>query len=338
MTVTQRQPNGLNRPRYFDRQLLNADDLALEQGFADQRLALLARHCFGWGVAAGLGLTLAAQNSGRSDLTVSPGYGLTPLGDEIYLTREVVLQDIAALIAGACGQGHDCTNLDAPTTAVGRVTSAWIIARPADVDGVPRPAMPQGCGNPGNNLKPSRSCGGASVEIACALMAPHLQVEDPVALVCGPWGPPMPDPVAEAANYVVLGAIEIMPEGVFATPLFRRIIGRLDRVGRVACTCQERVTRYVTHILPDEADVDRRIDKLAGFDATGRFFIETLDASIAAIEGGAHYATLSPSRASRVIAVHRRRKRKYLRTDDDATTTDNLLSLPRLHDDGVRPG
>jgi hypothetical protein len=330
MASTMRQANGLNRPRYFDRQLLNADDLTLEQGYSDQLLALLARHTLGWGVASGLFLTIRA-NGPRSDLAVGGGFGLTPLGDHVYLPQEVSFEDIPAALAAACGQGHDCTDLTLPPAAVGTQTSAWIIARPAALDGSPRPAFPEGCGNPGNNLKPSRTCGGVSIEIACTLTPPHLsQLEDPVAIDCGPWGSALPAPVADAANYVVLGAVEARPEGVFALPLQRRLIGRLDRAGRVACACQTLPTRYVTHIRPDQADADRRIDQIAGFDPAGVFFIETLDQAIAAIEGGARYFTMTPDRNTQPIQVRARRKRKYLRTGDDATTIDNLLSLPQL--------
>src|SRR5688572_20939743 len=142
--VSLRRANGLDRPRYFDRQLLIAEDLSLEQGFADKRLALLARHVVGWGVAAGFRLSTRPLSpaAGAVDLAVSPGYALTPLGDEVYISQEVVIDDIAAAIIADCCEEGDCNDLDAVGGAGHEPIRAWIVARPALVDGGPRPAMP----------------------------------------------------------------------------------------------------------------------------------------------------------------------------------------------------
>jgi hypothetical protein len=332
--VSLRRPNGLDRPLYFDRQLLIAEDLSLEQGFADRRLALLARHTLGWGVAAGFQLTTRPPAPG--DLAVSPGYALTPLGDEVYLAQEIVIADIAAAIVDACCAPGDCYDVETPGGAGAPVqpVSAWIIARAWPLDGGPRPAMPEGCGHPGNNMRPSRRCGGARIEIACSLMPPHtsppLNPEQLHQAVCGPWGPPLPAEASEAANYVVLGAIDIVPEGVFATPRNRRLIPRLDRLGRLVCAGHHAGIRYVTHIQRDREDADRAIDKLAGFDGTGAFFVETLAQAIAGVEAGIVYQTLPSALEGRKLLVRRRKSRKYLRTEGDDKPPNNLLSLPEI--------
>ena len=337
--VSLRRANGLDRPLYFDRQLLIAEDLSLEQGFADRRMALLARHVLGWGVAAGFQLSTRPPSPvvDGVDLAISPGFALTPLGDEVYLSQEVVIDDIAAAIAATCGSQADCSIVeDAGAVRAIQPGRAWIIARPAPLDGGPRPAMPEGCGHPGNNMHPSRSCGGATVEIACSLLPPHSSPPQNIAqlfaAVCGPWGPPLPAAVGEAANYVVLGAVEIVPEGVFATPLNRRLIPRLDMLGRLVCTLHHADIRYVTHIQRDREDADRSIDKLAGFDGRGIFFVETLDQAIAAIEGGRVYQTLPLGFEGRKVLVRRRKSRKYLLTEGDNLPPNNLLSLPEIRD------
>ncbi|HEX8309336.1 MAG TPA: DUF3892 domain-containing protein [Allosphingosinicella sp.] len=334
-----RKANGLDRPLYFDRQLLAADDLSLEQGFEDRRLALLARNVLGWGVAAGFLLSTRPLSpvAAGVDLAISPGFALTPLGDVVYLSQEVVIDDISATIAATCGTPADCTIVESADGARAvQAARAWIIARPAPLSGGPRPAMPQGCGHPGNNTHPSRSCGGATVEIACSLLPPHgaapLDLAQLHDSVCGPWGPPIAGRVSEAANYVVLGAVEMVPEGVFATPRDRRLIPRLDSLGRLVCTLHHSGIRYVTHIQRDREDADRSIDKLAGFDGSGIFFVETLDRAIAAIEAGRIYQTLPLGLEGRKLLVRRRKSGKYLQTEGDDLPPNNLLSLPEIRD------
>ena len=339
-TVSLRRANGLDRPRDFDRQLLIAEDLSLEQGFADRRLALLARHLLGWGVAAGFELSTRPPSpaAGPVDLAVSPGYALTPLGDEVYLPQEVVIDDIVAAIIDACCTSGDCLDVEVPGAPAqpAQPIRAWIIARPADLDGGPRPAMPEGCGHPGNTMRPSRRCGGARIEIACALMPPHTSPPLGVAqlhlAVCGPWGPPLPGALSEAANYVVLGAVEIVPEGTFATPRDRRLIPRLDHLGRLLCLLHHPGIKYVTHIQRDREDDNRAIDKLAGFDGSGVFFVETLDEAISEVESGVIYQTFPPGLEGRKLLVRRRKSRKYLRTEGDGLPPNNLLSLPEIRD------
>lgn len=337
--VSMRRANGLDRPLYFDRQLLVAEDLSLEQGFEDRRLALLARNVVGWGVAAGFQLSTRPLSpvAAGLDLAISPGFALTPLGDEVYLSQEVVIDDITAAMAAACGTPADCTIIESADGAKAvQAARAWIIARPAPLNGGPRPAMPEGCGHPGNNTHPSRRCGGAAVEIACSLIPPHgaapLDLAQLHNAVCGPWGPPLAGSVTEAANYVVLGAVEIVPEGVFATPRDRRLIPRLDSLGRLVCSLHHSGIRYVTHVQRDREDQDRSIDKLAGFDGSGTFFAETLDQAIAAIEAGLVYQTLPLGFEGRKVVVRRRKSGKYLQTEGDNLPPNNLLSLPEIRD------
>lgn len=334
-----RRSNGLDRPLYFDRQLLQAEDLSLEQGFGDQRLALLARNCLGWGVAAGLILRLENDpHGGSAGLSVSPGYALTPMGEEVYLPAAVSFAGIEALIRTLCHDLPDCRNVDASGApeAGAEMLVAWIIARVAEQDGGLRTAFPDGCGHPGNTTRPSRRCGGARIEIACAIAPPNSDpLPDPHGLreiICNPWGPELAPDVAPDLDYVVLGRVEIRPEGLFVAAEDRRRIARLDQVGRGVCRCHDTDLRFVTHIQRDQRDADHAIDKLAGIDEGGAFWIETLDEAIARIEGGGvTYVTLPPDGgAGSVVRVHRRKTKKYLRTDEDATRPNNLLSLPEI--------
>lgn len=339
-----RRANGLDRPLYFDRQLLQAEDLSLEQGFGDRRLALLTRHVVGWGVAAGLILRIEPrQGNVAPALSVSPGYALTPLGEEVWLPAELRFADVEVVVRELCREFADCRDVTGgpPRNAAGALlpapaVHAWVIARVAEQDGSLRAAFPAGCGHPGNNTLPSRRCGGARVEIVCAIAPPH---SDPAPdrdelrkLVCGPWGPELPADLAPDLDYVVLGRVELRDEGLFATPEDRRRIARLDHLGRAVCKFHDTEWRYVTHVQRDQGDANRAIDRLAGIDERGAYWNETLEQAIASIEaGGVTYVTM-PARGGdgRIVRVRRRQGRKYLQTEGDAKPPNNLLSLPEI--------
>lgn len=78
------------RTRYFEGKLLTAEDFEREQQY---HRAALRRHnvaLHGWGVARGLGVTLAS--SGAAEVCVAPGYALDPCGQEILLTNAITIR------------------------------------------------------------------------------------------------------------------------------------------------------------------------------------------------------------------------------------------------------
>ena len=93
--------NGANRPLHQDRQVLRAGDLALEQATQDAMLARARRYLHGWGVVEGFMPTTKQD----ADLSVGPGYGVTPLGDELFLPEDVTLKDIVSAVLKCCGPG-----------------------------------------------------------------------------------------------------------------------------------------------------------------------------------------------------------------------------------------
>lgn len=78
----------------------------------------------------------------------------------------------------------------------------------------------------------------------------------------------------------------------------------------------------ITCIVPDGNDPDGRIDSVGGPWGT-----KTEDEVIAEIEAGAEYFVEVEGALVDVI-VAERGSEKYLRTDPDETTANNLLSLP----------
>ena len=78
----------------------------------------------------------------------------------------------------------------------------------------------------------------------------------------------------------------------------------------------------ITCIVPDSSDPDSRIDSVGGTWGT-----KGEDIVIAEIEAGAEYFVEVDGALVDVIVAERGDER-YLRTDPDETTANNLLSLP----------
>lgn len=79
---------GLERVRYFTRQLITADDMLAEQQYFRQKLRRHNRFLHGWGVVCGMGVTAAPDATKKLPwrVKIDAGYALGPYGDEIYLS------------------------------------------------------------------------------------------------------------------------------------------------------------------------------------------------------------------------------------------------------------
>ena len=216
--------NGIKTPLYFDRQVIRAEDLNLGQSSHMAEIARLRRLAGGWGVVAGL----IPYEPDRGSMIISPGYGVTPLGDEIYLTSHVSLEftDLIDRIRKLCGpiDGGCEVFEDAEITASATEIEtgnfcAWLIARPTSASTDTRAGIPQGCAHPANSMMPTRNCLGTSLELMCTLPDIHtpsdLDCESLMRYVCPGEGqtrgmlplPALPDP---ADNFLVVAKLQII--------------------------------------------------------------------------------------------------------------------------------
>lgn len=214
--------NGANRPLHQDRQILRASDLALEQATQDAMLARARRYLHGWGVVAGL----VPEVTDSTHLAIGPGYGVTPLGDELFLPEAASLPNAADVVVLCCGPGPaGCEVIDPEALAAARMAAAdltvtaSLIARPASREAVPRPGVPQGCAHPAATLLPSRRCGGVEFAILCSLPPSHqpqkTSCEALMPFVCGGLRgtPALPLPWESAlgpeANFLVIADLTV---------------------------------------------------------------------------------------------------------------------------------
>jgi hypothetical protein len=84
--------SGLERTRYFSRQLITAADLTLDQDYFRERLRRHNRMLHGWGIVCGLEVTLPADAAAEPwQVIIQPGYALSPQGDEICVSQPVTI-------------------------------------------------------------------------------------------------------------------------------------------------------------------------------------------------------------------------------------------------------
>ena len=217
--------SNLNRPRYFDRQQLRSDDLALEQVYQDTRARQLNQHLHGWGVVCG------ALVTEYQDLQVvlSEGFAISPSGKSIHIPYLTTV-DLKALLADACGEmENDCraaiigSGEDEPTRDAFPLR-VYLVAAARVKPGVPRTGVPQDCGHSGNTLEHSRLCDVVCLRLVCDLPPLHqLQPTDCDLLrryFCGdPLSSksaavlnavfPCPPALSETDDYVVLASLTI---------------------------------------------------------------------------------------------------------------------------------
>jgi hypothetical protein len=87
---------GLERTRFFARQLITPDDLIQDQIYYRDKLRRHNRLLHGWGVVCGARIR---KGQGDCDIVIEPGYILGPYGDEIFIDQEITVN--------LCQQGTD---------------------------------------------------------------------------------------------------------------------------------------------------------------------------------------------------------------------------------------
>ena len=151
---------GVERVRYFPRQLLTADDMRLEQEYFREKQRRHNRFLHGWGVVCGLEVKL--ETTGPLAVRICPGYALGPCGDEIYVPASVPF-DLAECVRkppAPCSplSGAELASIDAPKIIVVSIRYAECPTRPLRT-------LPAGCGCDDTSCEYSRIRDG--FEISC---------------------------------------------------------------------------------------------------------------------------------------------------------------------------
>ena len=226
-------PNGVLTPLYFDRQVVRAEDLTLDRTSRDAELARMRRLLHGWGIVAGL---IPVLHEGG--LVVTPGYGVMPSGEELYLEEALVAEQVIDHVVACCGpEGRGCELPDEAERTDGeeippdQPVTAWLVARPDRKESSLRPGIPDGCEHPATTLMPTRACGGVRLELRCSLPDGHIPGSLTCAelsdVVCGGGKTPpapvtMPPAPGAQSDFLVVARLVVRDEALTVSIADRR--------------------------------------------------------------------------------------------------------------------
>ncbi len=150
------------RPRYYARQLITADDLTLEQEYFRNKMRVHNRLMHGWGVVCGAHVCPNPDTNGGYkpwEVIVEPGYVLGPYGDDIVIDRARVFDLRTAGVSGTTGEpGMDmfdpwCSQVSVPRDVTGE---RYVAVRYKECQARPVRVQPTGCSCDDNPCEYSR--------------------------------------------------------------------------------------------------------------------------------------------------------------------------------------
>jgi hypothetical protein len=195
----------LEKVRFFNRQLLTAEDMITERDYFLQKLRRHNRFLHGWGVVCGLTVTAAPTDGANWRVQVGSGYALGPYGDEIFV-GEPVYFDLAA--CATSGATNPCEpGMIVPGTA-GSSMTVYLAIQYAECLARPIQVAPSGCGCDAEPCQYSRIRD--SFQIQCLQQLP--QQPPPVTVtLCQVVraGVPAPCPPCPTNPWVVLAQIDL---------------------------------------------------------------------------------------------------------------------------------
>ena len=212
--------NSAERPRYFPRQMITADDLTLEADYFRNKLRRHNRLMHGWGVACGALVCPVAKTDGTDGtepwkVKVKPGYILGPYGDEILIdcerTVDLRTSGVTGITGEPCTEAPDpwCSEVflvqqqTTPLTMYVAVKYKEVMTRPVRV-------QPVGCGCDDTQCEYSRLRDGYEIGIlkACPDSGQVAPNKDDL-FKC-----PLPEcPDCPSDPWVVLAAVTLNQEG-----------------------------------------------------------------------------------------------------------------------------
>jgi hypothetical protein len=189
----------LERVRYFQRQLLTADDMLTDQDYFREKMRRHNRLLHGTGVVCGLDVTAAPDAEAPWRVRIGEGYALGPQGDEISVPGDVFV-DLARCGPGVVTDPCDPARLHG-TAVAGRRGQVFVAIRYAEC--LTRPVRSgAGCGCDDIACEYSRVRD--SFELECIDdPAPFPEAPDP----CARW--PLPCPPCPDDPWVVLARVTL---------------------------------------------------------------------------------------------------------------------------------
>lgn len=210
---------GIERPRFFPRQLVTPDDLTLGQEYFRNKLRRMNRYLHGWGVVCGA----RVEASSKPWLViVHPGYILGPFGDEIVIEQDVCF-DLRTRCTPA-GGADACDDIAIDPLCPDRTVdlarradaSLYVALRYKEMPARPVRVAPVGCGCDDTSCEFSRWQDGYEICVLDACPESHAKppdIKDFLAPAAIPDCPPCP-----ADPWVVLAVVTVDAQGKVGKP------------------------------------------------------------------------------------------------------------------------
>lgn len=164
----------LERLRYFNRQLLNADDMRTEQEYFREKARRHNRYLHGWGVVCGCAVE-PVKDAKSWTVQVCPGYAVGPQGDEIRIDHCVMVDLRLGATPEPCTVRWPCPPTgDMPGTTGGAPRRAYIAVRYAECHSRPVKVHPGGCGCDDTQCEHSRIRDSFEIKVLWTLPESHV--------------------------------------------------------------------------------------------------------------------------------------------------------------------
>jgi hypothetical protein len=202
---------GLERVRYFPRQLLGAEDLTTEQSYFREKLRRHNRYLHGWGVACGCAVRAAPTKEKPYQVLICPGYIVTPCGDEILIGRPALFDLATCMLTSddPCAYARPCP----PVTSTMPIRSKiYLSVCYKECEVRPVRVAPVGCSCDDANCDYSRIRDAYEFTCRDALPGSHQKHEHNCDDLCK--GGVFPCPPVPTDNCVILATIQIKANGV----------------------------------------------------------------------------------------------------------------------------
>lgn len=232
----------LERLRYFNRQLLTADDMRAEQAYFREKHRRHNRYLHGWGVVCGCAVE-PVKDAKKWTVQVCPGYVVGPEGDEILIDRCVDVDLLLGATPEPCTVRWPCPPVgEMPGTDRDKPRRAYIAVRYAECFSRPVKVHPAGCGCDETGCEYSRVRDAFEIKVLWSLPESHVAARKDDAewrdsLLKGPPDvlrqlltfpvPPCPECVSDP--WVVLATVILPPQGAGGTGQVPLQISYVDR-------------------------------------------------------------------------------------------------------------
>lgn len=207
---------GLERTRFFPRQLITPDDLTQDQRYFREKARRHNRMLHGWGVVCGL---YVRQGKDPCEVIVEPGYALGPYGDEIVVEQDITVdlchEDPEGNAVSPCGESDIwCSDVRSERTPG---EPLYLAIRYAECHARPVRVMPGGCGCDEGDCEYSRIRDSYAIKVLRSLPSSYDPMPDPSAaevLRCGDVENfRRTCPTCPEEPWVILATIQVGPDG-----------------------------------------------------------------------------------------------------------------------------